>query len=243
MADPNRARTLRRRHQHERQAVVFGGLVAGLAVAGLGAAAVYSGSMEAPFLAREFGSPPTATATGPTLPPPPCPPGGTLPVAYGAVTVNVLNASDVAGLARRTGDDLVARGFVVGSLGNYPTTVTQSVELYFGEAGIAAAYTLASQVSGARLVLDTRADESVDLVLGSAFTGLLDPSLVVLDPGAELVGVQGCVSLDQARVSAVPGPTPTEAADTATEDDAGLEGSEDSNPGPEGELPADEGGG
>ncbi|HMO10035.1 MAG TPA: LytR C-terminal domain-containing protein, partial [Actinotalea sp.] len=198
-------------------------------VAGLGAAAVYSGSIEAPFLAREFGSPPTATATGPTLPPPPCPPGGTLPVAYGAVTVNVLNASDVVGLARRTGDDLVARGFVVGSLGNYPTTVTQSVELYFGEAGIAAAYTLASQVSGARLVLDTRADESVDLV--------------VLDPGAELVGVQGCVSLDQARVSAVPGPTPTEAADTATEDDAGLEGSEDSNPGPEGELPADEGGG
>jgi hypothetical protein len=46
--DPDRARTLRRRHMHERQAVIFGVLLAGLALAGLGAAAVYTGTLAVP---------------------------------------------------------------------------------------------------------------------------------------------------------------------------------------------------
>ena len=54
MSDADRARALRRRHMRERQAVVFGVLLAALAVIGLGAAAVYTGSLSLPFVEEEF---------------------------------------------------------------------------------------------------------------------------------------------------------------------------------------------
>jgi len=54
---------------HERQAVIFGVLLAALALAGLGAAAMFTGSLNLPVFAREFAAEPTATTTqdpGPT---------------------------------------------------------------------------------------------------------------------------------------------------------------------------------
>lgn len=210
MTDPHaaHARALRRRHQHERQAMVYGSLVAGLAVVALGAAAVYSGSISAPFLDRPFVTvSPSEPAS--SLPDPPCPPDGTLPVAYNAISVVVLNGSDRAGLAGQTAEALTARGFVVASTGNYTGTTTAGAQLVFGEAGLASAYSLAAQLESPVLVLDTRADATVDLVLGEAFSGLVDPTTIVLDPAAPLVGVEGCVPLEQAREDAIPGPTPT----------------------------------
>lgn len=216
MTAPDRARALRRRHQHERQAVVFGSLVAGMAVLGLGAAAVYTDAIDLPLLDRDFVTP-TATATGPVLPPPPCPPEGAVPLAYSAVTVNVLNGSERAGLAGSTADELAGRGFVVGTTGNYPTTLALPEQLLFGEAGVAAAYTLAAQLESPTLVLDTRVDASVDLVLGPDFAGLLPADSVVLDPATPLVGLTGCVLLADALADAVPGPQPTEPpAETTT---------------------------
>lgn len=205
---PDRQRTLRRRHLHERQAVVFGSLVAMLAVVGLGSAAVYTGVMSAPFLDREFSSPPPEE-TGAALPPAPCPAEGTLPLPYGSVQVTVLNASGRTGLAGATATGLTTRGFVVLTTGNYPTSLSGTAQITFGEAGIAAAYTLAAQLDRPVLVLDTRVDATVDLVLGDTYADLLDPAAVVLDPAAPLVGVTGCVPLEEARASAVPGPTPS----------------------------------
>lgn len=223
MADSDRARSLRRRHQHERQAVVFGGLVAGLAVVGLGAAAVYSDAVDAPMLDRDFVTP-VVTETGPDLPPPPCPPDGAVPLAYSAVSVAVLNGSTRAGLAGITANDLAGRGFEIASTGNYPSDPGVPAELLFGEAGVAAAYTLAAQLEDAVLVLDTREDASVDLVLGEEFGGLAPAETVELDPEAPLVGVAGCVALEDAVADAVPGPSPTpvedEEADEVEADEA-----------------------
>ncbi len=216
MADQNRARTLRRRHQAERQAMVFGGLVAALAVVGLGALAEYTGAIDVPLLSRPFSSPTEAAPTGVALPDPPCPPEGALPLEYSAVTVNVLNGSERAGLAGITGDQLTGRGFTVGATGNYPNIDVPS-ELLFGTEGISAAYTLAAQLDGPALILDTREGASVDLVLGADFAGLVEAETVDLDPTLELVGVAGCVPADQ--ITPVPGPTPTEeAADEATDE-------------------------
>ncbi len=47
--DRDRERVLRRRHRRERQAVVFGLLIAALAVGALGAIAIFTGGIEAPF--------------------------------------------------------------------------------------------------------------------------------------------------------------------------------------------------
>ncbi|MCL3859686.1 LytR C-terminal domain-containing protein [Actinotalea sp. K2] len=198
----DREQALRRRHRHERQAVVFGSLVAALAVAGLGAAASYTGVMSFPFLEREFTSPePEATAL---IPDPPCPAEGALPVAYAEVQVTVLNASGRAGLAGSTAEDLRSRGFGVLDTGNYALPLAASNQVSFGPGGVAAAYTLAAHLTDPILMLDTREDARVDLILGSVFPGLLDPSTIVLDPAAPLEHPEGCVPLEEALEKANP---------------------------------------
>jgi LytR cell envelope-related transcriptional attenuator len=203
--DLDRERSLRRRHKHERQAVVFGLLIAGLAVGALGAVAIFTGGIEAPF-SRPFTTPspdPVEAAA-----PPPCPPEGTLPVAYSAVQVTVLNATNRAGLAAQTGEALTSRGFVLLGTGNSPSPVAGVARISFGVAGVAAAYTLAAHVEGELLLLDGRPDATVDLVVGEEFVSLLDPGTIPLDPNAPLVGQEGCVPLDQAQVGTAPVPDP-----------------------------------
>lgn len=223
MAERDRARALRRRHQQERQAVVFGSLVAALAVVSLGAVAVYTEAIRAPFLDRGFVTPSSAV-TASTLPPPPCPPDGAVPLAYDQVTVSVYNGSDRSGLAGTTADVFASRGFSIGSTGNYPTMINLPAEVLFGQSGVAAAYTVAAQLLNPRLVLDTREDATVDVVLGADFAGMVPADEIALDPSAPLVGVKGCVALEDAIPDAVPGPTPSPTdtpTDAATETPAG----------------------
>lgn len=202
---PDAQRALRRRRKHERQAVVFGSLIAVLALAGLGATAVYTGAMEASFLSRDFTSPPPEAVV--EIPDPPCPPEDTVPPTYDTIEVSVYNASGRVGLAGQTADELAERGFVVLGTDNYPISIETAARISFGEAGIAAAYTLAAQMSSVALIMDTREDATVDLVLGADFIGLLDPSLILLDPSVPLVGADGCIPIEEARALAVPGPT------------------------------------
>ncbi|WP_199423200.1 LytR C-terminal domain-containing protein [Actinotalea solisilvae] len=205
-----RERRLRRRRTHERQAVVFGSLIAGLVVAGVGSAAVYTGVVSAPFLDREFSSPPADDAAS-TLPPPPCPPEGMLPIQYTAISVNVYNGAGRSGLAGETSSALSTRGFVVPTAGNYPARLPGSAQIVFGEAGLQSAYTLAAHVPTPVLVMDQRAETAIDLVLGEQFSTLVDPAAVVLDLAVPLSPVEGCVPLEEARAAALPAPTPTAA--------------------------------
>ncbi|WP_280723288.1 LytR C-terminal domain-containing protein [Kitasatospora sp. MAA4] len=96
------------------------------------------------------------------------------------VTVNVYNATDKAGLAARTADELKKRGFTVGKVGNAPSALDKKLpgtaELIAGPAGIGAATLLGSQVAGAASMADARTDGSVDFVVGDAYTALLDPT-------------------------------------------------------------------
>lgn len=208
-AESSRARLLRRRHQHERQAVVFGSLAAGIAVTVLAAAAVYTGTVDAPFLDRAFVTETPSVAPGQELSPIPCPPAGTLPVAYAAASVTVYNGSKRGGLAKTTADALTARGFTIAGTGNFPTVIPLPVEIRFGADGLASAYTLAAHLTKPRLVLDKRDGAGVDLVVGAEFGGLLAADKVALDPTVELVGVAGCVPLETALADALPAPTPS----------------------------------
>ena len=160
MTEPDRARQLRRRHMHERQAVIFGVLLAALALAGLGAAAIFTGSLSLPFFARDFAKVPTPTAS---QDPYPCPPAGALPVAANQITVKVFNATTRVGLAGATGAALTERGFIVASAENATATYDGTARIIFGVTGVAQAYTLAAHIDGAVLVLDPRADASLDV--------------------------------------------------------------------------------
>jgi len=217
--DPDRQRALRRRRKHERQAVIFGSLVAALAICGLGAAAVYTEALSLPFLERELTSPPPEAVV--EAAPVPCPAADALPVPFNTIEVNVFNGSGRSGLAGSTSTALTGRGFLVLTTDNYPARISSNVQINFGQAGIAAAYTLAANVHDAVLVLDLREDATVDLVLGEEFDELIEFSAVALDPALPLEGVPGCVPLAEAL--AVAKPAPVVKAPDEPEDDAPLQ--------------------
>ncbi len=222
------ARARRRRHVRERQALVFGVLLGGLAVAALGAAAVYSGSLTLPFLSRDFSSPePTGLAVADS----PCPPEGATPVPYGQVGVTVFNSTNRVGLAGDTADALASRGFVIAGQANARDggyeAYTGTALIQFGTPGVAAAYTVAAQFDSPQLVLDDRQDSTVDVVVGSSYNALVAAADVVLAADQPFAVPEGCIALDQ--VTPVARPVPPAATDPATppaEDEAatGTEG-------------------
>jgi hypothetical protein len=204
--DPvERQRILRHRHKRERQALIFGTLIAGLAVTAFVAAAIYSGTIPAPF-ARGFSTaPPPAGSDSPV----PCPATGSLPVTYSAVTVTVMNGTKRPGLAATGAAELSGRGFTVAATGNYTGAVEGSARIVFGVSGLAAAYTVAAQFDKPELVLDARQEPTVDVVLGAQYTALLATTAVTLAPDVPLVGVAGCVPVDEITPAPVPTPTPS----------------------------------
>lgn len=208
MTDPERARNLRRRRVHERQAVVFGVLLAGIAVVGLGAAAVYTGSLSVPFLSRGFAAEPTPTHS---IDPYPCPPKGAKPVAYNKIVVNVYNTTDRAGLAGATAAEFEERQFKLGKTGNASPYSGVAV-IVFGRQGIAAGYTVAAQVPDSVLRLDARKGTSVDVLIGDGWSDLAAVDDVDLDPGAAIPTPSTCTPLDQLGV---PKPTATPKATAA----------------------------
>ena len=205
-------RALRRRHMHERQAVVFGVLLAGLAVAGLGSAAMYTGALSLPFLDRPFTSDPTDDTAAANVY---CPPEGALPVSPEQITVDVYNSTEIPGLGSRTKEALEGFGFVVRTVDNTDAEAPGVGRIIYGVQGSAAAYTLISYAQGATLVLDGRQDAVVDLVLGADFALAASQEQVALDPAVPLVGPEGCTPLSEASPASADGGTATEPAQPA----------------------------
>jgi LCP family protein required for cell wall assembly len=93
-----------------------------------------------------------------------------LTVAPSDVTLDVLNATTTAGLAREVGDQLTAQGFGVGRVDNDPATVTTSVVRH-GPDSVDQARTVAAAIPGAKLKLsDVAGRDGVQLVIGPNFT-------------------------------------------------------------------------
>ncbi|MDQ0775795.1 hypothetical protein QF026_004261 [Streptomyces aurantiacus] len=96
----------------------------------------------------------------------------------GQITVNVLNATSRAGLAKDTADALKKRGFKIGEVGNATKTYDKKVDgpgLVLGAKAAAgtALPVLATQLTGAETKTDTRAKPAeVDLILGKTFKAL-----------------------------------------------------------------------
>lgn len=205
MSEIDRNRQLRRRHMHERQAVVFGVLLAALALAGLGAAAVYTGKLDLPGLDRAIAVAPSPTEVAQ---PYPCPPTGALPVPYGKVTVNVNNATTRVGLAGATATELQARGFAIGTKSNVDS-YDGVARISFGKNGVAEAYTLLAQFDGATMLALAGDDKAVSVALGAKFESLKPADKVGLDPAKPLVAPKGCMPYEKfASTAQTPAPTP-----------------------------------
>ena len=96
------------------------------------------------------------------------------------VTVNVLNASEVAGRAASVAESLRSRGFQIGLTENDRSgnEVTGVGELRFGPGKEELARFVALQLPGATLRRDTRADATIDLAIGPGFAALASPEAV-----------------------------------------------------------------
>ncbi|WP_149827046.1 LytR C-terminal domain-containing protein [Streptomyces tailanensis] len=96
----------------------------------------------------------------------------------GRITVNVLNATPRAGLAKDTADELKKRGFRIGNVGNateeYDKKVKGTAILLGAKAAEKTALpVLNTQLVGAQLKTDGRAKATeVDLIIGTGFKSL-----------------------------------------------------------------------
>lgn len=206
---PQQARALRRRRQHERQAVVFGIIIACLALTGVAGLAVYTGALALPgrpeFVAKEATSVSTIVGAQPCVPP------DTTPVGRKKIKVTVLNGSSVGGLAGVVADMLSERGFKIEGTGNDKRMPSETL-ISFGPEGVAQAYTLAAHLPAARLVLDAREGKTVDLTLTADATTLVPEDQVLLDPDTPLEPVPGCAEIE----TITPQPAPARLSATAS---------------------------
>lgn len=132
----------------------------------------------------DAGASSSASASAASPEPQPCvtvtvTPGAGLP-SPAQVTANVYNATDRAGLAASTAEELQVRGFVVGDIDNDPLskTITGVAEIRHGPSGESAARLMAFYLPGAELVDDGRQDATIDVAIGAAFTAVAPQSEV-----------------------------------------------------------------
>ncbi len=118
--------------------------------------------------AAEPAAQPAAQPEPPVAPPAPRP----LTVTTAAVTVDVLNGTGTRGLATTVADQLRAQGFTVGQVGNEDGTVNQTVVRH-GPGVLEQARTAAAAVPGAVLQPSDAIGETVQLVLGPGFPGVV----------------------------------------------------------------------
>lgn len=106
------------------------------------------------------------------------PPSNTVVPPPGAVTVNVLNSTDRAHLARTVAGTLRKFGFHVTGYGNDdPGIVVNGVaEIRYGPKGNDAATLLSYYLPGATLVATQRSDSGVVVSLGTKFSAVSTPA-------------------------------------------------------------------
>ncbi len=116
-------------------------------------------------------------------------PGAKLPKPS-AITINVYNATQKSGLARKTSSQLRTNGFAILAVSNDPLnkTIPGVAEIRYGKKGAANAKLLSFYLPAATLVLDKRTDATVDVVLGETFTGVLAQNVVTKELASPSVG-------------------------------------------------------
>ena len=153
---------LRRRRRRRRQGWSFAVLVLLVLGAGLAGAGIAQGWWEWPFERAEAQAPgePDCSGAGATI---------ALPED---VQINVLNATDVRGLAAAVAAEMRVRGYTVADVGNDESEVdvVEAVQVRYGPALVADAQSVALHFRGVVLVDDGRTGEVVDVVLGQGYS-------------------------------------------------------------------------
>lgn len=179
--------------------MVFGLIIAFLVILGLGALAVYTETIDAPFAEPIYTPSAQSTSIAPAcLPTDEDSPEGVLPMAYDKVRVRIFNAADDRFALAGAADDVLSdRGFDVRDTGDFPRLIDGPSEIRYGAEGIVQAYTLAAQFEDVELVMDDRGGKFVDLLIGVGWTEPVPPEEVTLSADEPLTNLPGCVPAEE----------------------------------------------
>lgn len=184
-SDYVRARTIRRRHLHQRQTVILGVLLLALAAVLVVAWLMWLQVLPSPF-ARDFNTPPPDESNSIA-----CPPEGAVTVGYSEITASVYNSTNRAGLAGGVAQSLTSVGVVVNQTANWDELVLGVGFLRTGVNGLEEAYTLLQSFPGMIVTKDAREDALVDIVLGADYSNMGD--LTALGVGVPIPVPDACL--------------------------------------------------
>jgi hypothetical protein len=177
------------RHLRWRQAAIFTTLIGLVALVGLFAYGMWRGDL-ATVLNAPFKDKPAEEEEVLAVPCPVAPAEVHTPTT--AVPVKVMNGSGQSGAAAATASALAALGFPDPSSGN-AARYDGVAKLVAGPVGVNGAYTLLQYLpQGAVLVLDSRDDASVDLILGAEFTDIREAQDVTYSADTPIQPLDGC---------------------------------------------------
>lgn len=99
-------------------------------------------------------------------------------------TVTVYNGTTIGGLAGDVANDLEERGFVIGGVGNKGFTTSNMVAVIVsGPGGRGTSLALQRNISGSVYLPDGREEDTVYVIMGRQYKGLVDQDAVVLEAG------------------------------------------------------------
>jgi hypothetical protein len=113
-----------------------------------------------------------APSPSPTAAPPAAPSAPVVSVAPQDVTVDVVNGTGTGGLAATVATALRGQGFAVGTVGNAPAAVPQTVVRY-GPGAEAKAATVAAAVPGAVVQADPAGGTGLQLIIGPGYSSVV----------------------------------------------------------------------
>lgn len=187
-----------KRHRHIRHGIILSVAAVLLAVALILAYLVNSRSIVIEALE------PKPVAEAPVAPNSACPSDQFDYVEPSKMMINVMNGTQIAGLAGASAKKLEKRGFKVGEVGNARMSKVNVVgAVISGPDGYAQAMTIQRHVSGLTYVFDPkRQGRTVDLVIGTKYKKLVKEPKVSTQPGK-----LGCSSKKKSTAPAKPEPS------------------------------------
>lgn len=117
-------------------------------------------------------------------------------VSNGSVGVRVLNGTTHLQLANAVSGSLANRGFAVQTASNYSRSDVERTTIFFGKNAINEAYTLNGNFTDATMVMTTREDQLIDVVLGATFNNLKDADASP-KKGDNITNIEGCQPADK----------------------------------------------
>jgi len=125
------------------------------------------------------------------------------------VNVNIYNSTSRPGLARSVADQLTARKFIVGAVGNTTSSYRGVALVVSGAAGQSAAFSVQRNVPGSDYFQDGRTDQSVDVIITGDFKELARAELVDQTPGRLSCPREDRRIVDDSTLPISPTATPT----------------------------------